>query len=201
MTDNKEFTTLGSDGLAVSEGYLTVYNYSSLSGEYIGKDDVFLMEGVGIPAYSLTVSPPKTESGSVAVAKDGEWEIVPDYRGKTAYAKDNTGTITISEPGEPEEKYTLDEPGTAYDVWTDNGWATDAAKLKSAQVAEATAKRDALRAQADSSVVPLQDAVDLDEATEAETSMLKKWKQYRVALNRLDLSVAPDITWPKVPSN
>lgn len=48
-------------------------------------------------------------------------------------------------------------------------------------------------------IAPLQDAVDLDEATDEETALLKQWKQYRVALNRLDLSTAPDITWPDKP--
>lgn len=28
---------------------------------------------------------------------------------------------------------------------------------------------------------------------------LAAWKKYRVALNRLDLSAAPDITWPEKP--
>ncbi|PLV18678.1 phage tail protein, partial [Pseudomonas guariconensis] len=42
-----------------------------------------------------------------------------------------------------------------------------------------------LRAVADSAIAPLQDAVDLDEATEAEAALLKEWKRYRVALNRL----------------
>lgn len=48
-------------------------------------------------------------------------------------------------------------------------------------------------------IAPLQDAVDLDEATEEELLLLKEWKKYRVSLNRLDLSTAPDIEWPEKP--
>ncbi|CAM6643993.1 phage tail protein [Escherichia coli] len=48
-------------------------------------------------------------------------------------------------------------------------------------------------------IAPLQDAVDLDIATEEETSLLAAWKTYRVLLNRVDISVAPDIEWPAVP--
>lgn len=65
-------------------------------------------------------------------------------------------------------------------------------------LAAATTTRDSLLAQATLRIAPLQDAVDLDEATADETALLKKWKQYRVALNRIDLTVQP-ITWPEVP--
>ncbi|URD40642.1 tail fiber assembly protein [Pseudomonas sp. BYT-5] len=59
-----------------------------------------------------------------------------------------------------------------------------------------------LRAVADSAIAPLQDAVDLDEATEAEAALLKEWKRYRVALNRLpDQPGYPnEITWPAPPA-
>jgi hypothetical protein len=62
-----------------------------------------------------------------------------------------------------------------------------------------TATRDALLAQAAIAIAPLQDAVDLDEATAAESALLKLWKQYRVAVNRIDLTQTP-VTWPAVPS-
>ncbi|MDT4620715.1 tail fiber assembly protein, partial [Escherichia coli] len=46
---------------------------------------------------------------------------------------------------------------------------------------------------------PLQDAVDLEIATEEETLLLEAWKKYRVLLNRVDTSTAPDIEWPEEP--
>ncbi|EGI46490.1 tail fiber assembly protein [Escherichia coli H591] len=48
-------------------------------------------------------------------------------------------------------------------------------------------------------IAPLQDAADLEIATEEETSLLEAWKKYRVLLNRVDTSTAPDIEWPAVP--
>lgn len=48
-------------------------------------------------------------------------------------------------------------------------------------------------------MAPLQDAVDLDMATETEKSALLAWKKYRVLLNRVDISNAPDIDWPEPP--
>ena len=36
-------------------------------------------------------------------------------------------------------------------------------------------------------------------ATEEEASLLEAWKKYRVLLNRVDISIAPDIEWHAVP--
>lgn len=58
-----------------------------------------------------------------------------------------------------------------------------------------------LRGIADTAIAPLQDAVDLEEATPEEEAKLKLWKKYRVALNRLpDQPGYPTtITWPVMP--
>ncbi len=48
-------------------------------------------------------------------------------------------------------------------------------------------------------IAPLQDAVDLGEETAEEVVLLKAWKQYRVALNRLDLTTQV-VAWPALPA-
>ena len=48
-------------------------------------------------------------------------------------------------------------------------------------------------------IAPLQDAVDLEIATEEENSLLEAWKKYRVLLNRVNTTTAPDIEWPTGP--
>ncbi|ELY4585350.1 tail fiber assembly protein [Enterobacter kobei] len=50
-------------------------------------------------------------------------------------------------------------------------------------------------------IAPLQDAADLGIATDAEEKALSSWKLYRVMLNRLDVSTAPDIEWPETPQD
>lgn len=59
------------------------------------------------------------------------------------------------------------------------------------------------RALADTAIAPLQDAVDLDDATISEIGALEAWKRYRVALNRLpDQPGFPDtIEWPDMPTS
>ncbi|EAB5694045.1 tail fiber assembly protein [Salmonella enterica subsp. enterica] len=46
-------------------------------------------------------------------------------------------------------------------------------------------------------IVPLQEAMDLGEATDEEKARLLAWKKYRVLVNRVDTS-KPE--WPEAPS-
>lgn len=68
-------------------------------------------------------------------------------------------------------------------------------------VTEVLAQRDALLAFATLRIAPLQDAVDLDDATAAEVAALKAWKQYRVKLSRIELQSGfpTAVAWPAVP--
>lgn len=68
-----------------------------------------------------------------------------------------------------------------------------------AGVVAATAAR---RVVADAAIAPLQDAVDIDDATDAEIALLKAWKKYRVALNRLpeQPGYPTTVDWPAIPA-
>lgn len=68
--------------------------------------------------------------------------------------------------------------------------------------AEALTEYSRLRAIADFMVAPLQDAVDVDEATDTEVVLLKAWKKYRVALNRVSEQPGypTQIDWPAPPA-
>lgn len=70
---------------------------------------------------------------------------------------------------------------------------------KEESVADAEQTKSSLLAQATMMIDPLQDAVDLDIATDEEIASLKEWKKYRVMVNRVDTSTAPDINWPEKP--
>jgi hypothetical protein len=60
-------------------------------------------------------------------------------------------------------------------------------------------KKESLLEDARKVIDPLQDAVDLDMATDEEKSKLRSWKKYRVLLNRVDISTAKEIEWPNIP--
>lgn len=72
------------------------------------------------------------------------------------------------------------------------------AHLLSAVIADAAQRR----ASADAAIAPLQDAVDLDMATNEEAALLTGWKRYRVLLSRLpDQEGYPaEIDWPAPPA-
>ncbi|WP_083454258.1 tail fiber assembly protein [Pseudomonas sp. P97.38] len=74
--------------------------------------------------------------------------------------------------------------------------------LPAMKLREATEKIAGLRQVADQAIAPLQDAVDIDEATAEEVAALKAWKKFRVALNRLpDQPGYPDdVAWPVPPA-
>lgn len=79
-------------------------------------------------------------------------------------------------------------------------WVDAASQTQEQSMFTVNGMKSDLLAQATIAIAPLQDAVDLDEATDAEIAALKSWKQYRIAINRIDVSSAPDITWPKAPN-
>ncbi|MEY0877456.1 tail fiber assembly protein, partial [Providencia manganoxydans] len=66
-------------------------------------------------------------------------------------------------------------------------------------IAEAERQKQLLLADVSNAIAPFQDAVDLDVATDEEMAQLTALKKYRVLLNRVDTSTAPDIDWPQKP--
>ena len=69
--------------------------------------------------------------------------------------------------------------------------------------ADAVGSRDQLLGLAAIRIAPLQDAIDEDSATDNEVARLKLWKQYRIALNRVELQAGypSDIEWPVSPDS
>ena len=69
-------------------------------------------------------------------------------------------------------------------------------------LAEAVAEYTRLRGIADFLMAPLQDAVDVGEATEQDLFAMKAWKKYRVSLSRVpeQEGYPTVIEWPIVPA-
>lgn len=62
-------------------------------------------------------------------------------------------------------------------------------------------KKDSLLRDAAMRIAPLQYAADIDDATDAELAVLKSWKQYSVAVNRVaeQPGFPETIDWPVAP--
>lgn len=64
---------------------------------------------------------------------------------------------------------------------------------------EANNKKEYLLSVASDVIKPLEYAVKLNVATDAEKELLTQWQLYIVLVNRVDTSLAPDIDWPEQP--
>ncbi|CNJ99897.1 tail fiber assembly protein [Yersinia vastinensis] len=193
---------LDEDGLAIIEGWISVYSVSRDSREYIGVNSEYLAVGVGIPAGSYIDAPMPLDDNNKAIRRteDGKaWEAVTDLRDQAAYRTDSGQLEPVNYLGDLPDTHTLLAPQTTYDFWNGDLWVTDtkAQHVAAIQIAEDTKKQ--LLNEAAASIAPLQDAIDTELATDSEKEQLIAWKTYRVLLNRIDISVAPDIEWPLVP--
>jgi hypothetical protein len=182
-----------------------VATFDPVSGELLGRTsadpsplepDVWL-----IPAHSTLDNPPEPGAGLALVRREEAWVEVEDHRGATVY---HTGTGEARQwglLGALPSDYTLAAPLTEFDTWQDDHWQLDEAAQLAAAKALATRKRALLLQYASNQVDALQDAVDLEIATEAETKALKSWKTYRVLLNRVDTigAVPAEGDWPTSP--
>ena len=86
-----------------------------------------------------------------------------------------------------------------YQKWNGTAWVKDTEAEKLFRIREAEETKNSLMQVASEHIAPLQDAADLEIATEEEISLLEAWKKYRVLLNRVDTSTAQDIEWPALP--
>ncbi|WP_407191920.1 tail fiber assembly protein [Citrobacter freundii] len=190
------------NGFAVVEGEVVVFNFDNQTRAYLSQSTEFLPVGVGIPANACTDKPLTAKSGYVVCrnSKLTGWEYLADHRGETVWNVKTGAALEITVLGEYPANTTLYQPATPYDKWNGERWVTDEAAQQAAAVATANAIKAALIYSASEQINPLQDAVDLDMATEDEKARFDAWRKYRVLLTRVDTSAAPTITWPEAPA-
>lgn len=70
---------------------------------------------------------------------------------------------------------------------------------KAAQLGSNIALKDSMMAEASQRVSILQDAVDLEMATDEEAAALPLWKKYRVLLSRTNAAITGEVNWPEMP--
>lgn len=180
------------------EKTITVYNYLADTREFIGISDCHIPAGTGLPAYCTDIPPPETTAGNIAVF-DGVkniWSLMEDHRGKAFFDIVTGGKFDITEPGPLPKNTTSIPPDGPYQKWNGKAWVKDEKAEQAAELAEATELKNSLIRVANDHIAPLQDAFDLDMATDSEKQRLIKWKKYRILLNRVDCSKP---VWPEQP--
>ncbi|NHB90483.1 phage tail protein, partial [Photorhabdus tasmaniensis] len=108
MTEQKysldhETAVLGKDGLAIQAGWIKVYHSNQITREFTNSNIEYVMLGVSLSAGAYSDAPELPDSHDKAVCRSEDklcWEILPDYRGKTAYDTQTRAATEISEIGE-----------------------------------------------------------------------------------------------------
>ena len=151
-------------------------------------------------AVELADRLPPAASGFVWAMVDSQPVQLADRRG-TVYQTSNGEAVTYAELGELPEAFTTEpKPGQFYQ-WLEGAWVEDVAAAAEAARKQALQQRDAYLEVATLRIAPLQDAVDLGDATADEEAQLLAWKRYRVALNRVQQQEGfpQDVAWPVKP--
>ncbi|WP_140178996.1 tail fiber assembly protein [Providencia stuartii] len=193
---------IGKDGFVSNTGWVKTYYINEATREYIGATMEHITIGGGLPAGAYLDVPQLPEKDDIAIVRSADelsWLHVTDHRGKTAYSTETRQPIEIDFIGDLPDTLTLLEPKTEFDMWNGKKWITDTEAQKAALVAEADNEKSQRLNEANSTITYLQEAVDVDLATEAEADALQEWKKYRVLLNRVDTSTVPNIEWPQKP--
>ncbi|ELR5270852.1 tail fiber assembly protein [Providencia rettgeri] len=193
---------LDEQGLAITAGWVEVYLCDSMTREYVraSLDNVPVGGSVVADAYLDKPELPTKENIAIIRSEDEKtWSHVADYRGKTAYDTETRQLIEIDFIGDLPDTLTLLEPKTEFDKWNGKKWVTDTEAQKAALVAEAENEKTQRLNEANNTIAYLQDSIEVGLDDDDYESKLKDWKKYRVLLNRVDTSTAPNIDWPVKP--
>jgi hypothetical protein len=181
-----------------------IYNYHGVTLEYLGESvadaDPLDVGAWLIPGNACLDAPPAAEHGHVVRRADAGWEIVEDNRG-AIYSTENGSASVLSELGPIPDGYTSKQPPSPIHAWSGNTWRLSKELENAALTQEANVTRSKLLTEASVRMGPLQDAVDIGEASDAEKDMLVAWKRYRIYLNRIELQEGfpKTIVWPQSP--
>lgn len=187
--------------IATQAGTVQVFHFDMTTREFIGTEEIYIHVGVGLPAFSCVEEPPVQSEYQVAVRSEdnSSWSVTDDYRGITVYDIQTLACNVITEPGSIPDTVTRLAPLTPYDKWDGSAWVTDTDALHAADVTAADVQKKQLITQVSADISILRDAVALNMATDEEKTRLASLQTYRVLLNRVDASLAPDIIWPAMP--
>lgn len=192
---------LNNEFIAIVAGDITVFNYDGETREYLSSSVEYLPVGVGIPANSCTDTPGESRE-DFALCRTADftaWEYVADHRGETVYSTETGESVIISLPGDYPEGTTTRAPATPYDTWNGSEWVTDTEAQHAADVEAADQQKTALLSEAQATISLWQTELQLGIISDEDKTSLIAWMNYIKAVQAVDTSKAPDITWPDKP--
>ncbi|HAS1202305.1 TPA: tail fiber assembly protein [Enterobacter cloacae] len=192
---------MNGEQIATSAGDVTVFNYDGETREYLSSSVEYLPEGVGIPANSCMDAPGESKEG-FAICRNADftaWEYVADHRGETVYSTETGESVIVSLPGDYPVGTTTVAPATSYDTWNGSEWVTDTEAQHAADVEAAEQQKAALLLEAQATISLWQTELQLGIISDEDKASLIAWMNYIKAVQAVDTSKAPDITWPDKP--
>ena len=134
--------------------------------------------------------------GNYALIKDGRVVNTIAWDGETEVGFGDGVTAVMFQDGVGiEEGYSYNNGEFTAPPLTDEQKASEADFARTNNIQT----RRSLIESASSAISILQDAVDLDVATEEEKNSLLLWKKYRMTLFRIDANTADTVSWPVLP--
>ncbi|EKN4770572.1 tail fiber assembly protein [Yersinia enterocolitica] len=124
-----------------------------------------------------------------------QWKYTEDYRGTEAYDTQTGYSRPVITLGPLPEGFTSLAPTSQFDCWDGSQWVKDENAEKKHHLAEAEQEKRHLLNEANTKIQILQDSIELGLGTESTEAKLLAWRRYRVLLDRLDISTAPNIMW------
>lgn len=192
---------LNKENIATEAGDITVFNYDSVTCEYLFSTVEYLAIGVGIPAASCTDEPGEDKAGYAIcrTAELSEWEYIVDHRGEDVFSTETGEPVVITSLGDYPPGTTMLAPATPYDTWNGSEWVTDTEAQHTADVEAAEQKKAALLVEAQATISLWQTELQLGIISDEDKASLIAWMNYIKAVQAVDTSTAPDINWPEKP--
>ncbi|MGV4039707.1 tail fiber assembly protein [Citrobacter portucalensis] len=188
------------NGNAKETHVATVSSYDAMTGEFIDTYDVRIIDGTGIPAFSTLTIAPEPEKGFAYIWNGQSWDVVPDYRGMTAYIKESGAGVTVRDIGELAETLTLIKPLTPFDKWDGMQWVTDTEAQYAAAITQAENERQRLLKHADAVMLDWRTELMLGEISDANKAKLSAWLAYKNEVKSINVTTSFDhVSWPAVP--
>lgn len=184
------------NGLATEPGDIRCYYFDPETFEYTGWSDEYINLGVSMPGDSTDIDPGDEADGKIAVFTNGQWELYEDHRGDTVYSTADASASTIDYIGPIKDGYTTIAPSGSYQKWGGKKWVADTAAQHAADVEAADQQKAALLAVAQETISFWQTELQLGIISDEDKASLIAWMQYIKAVQAVDTSTAPDITWP-----
>ncbi|ELY4859618.1 tail fiber assembly protein [Cronobacter sakazakii] len=188
------------NGLAKEAGEIRCYYYDAVTFEYMGWSDEYINIGVSMPGDSTDIEPGDEVAGKVAVFQSGGWVLNEDYRGETVYSTADASASTVDYIGPVKDGYTSVAPSGPYQKWDGKKWITDTDAQHAADVKAADKQKTALLVEAQETISFWQTELQLGIISDKDKASLISWMQYIKAVQAVDTSKAPDITWPEKPA-